>query len=59
MQEKEFIRRLIQKLNTGNRKTIFLNAIPGKYISRLDFLSSQTYRNKSKKNRFVRWKKKR
>jgi hypothetical protein len=36
MQNKEFLNYLIQKLKTGNRASIHLNALPSNYITRLD-----------------------
>ncbi len=36
MDNRDFLNRLSQKLNTGNRRSILLNAIPGPYNSRID-----------------------
>ncbi len=45
MLNKEFLTYLIQKLKTGNRASIHLNALPSNYVSRLDVSRLNIFQN--------------
>ena len=52
MQNKEFLNYLIQKLKTGNRASIHLNALPSNYVTRLDLSRLNILQNIDGKSSF-------
>ncbi len=49
MLNKEFLNYLVQKLKTGNRASIHLNALPSNYVSRLDLSRLNSLQNENDK----------